>query len=706
MELNTTPQQISDDPVVFALFNQLHNNQITLGLENAHFYYDFPIYRDYEGSVVTCKAILVSPFHGVLVIGTAEGPRNQINTQIARSCEYIDDVLPLLLSRLIKNRALREGTDKLKIGLSAIVWSPISHECSELPPSDYELLGTESELNEYLVNIRKEIMDDVIFQELISTIQGAKGLIRPRFRDVSHLSENSKASIVAKLEQEIANFDKMQRHGYNVYTRGPQRIRGLAGSGKTVVLCMKAAQIHLRYPDATCVYTFYTKSLYQHIKRLITRFYREFDDRDVDWSKIHILHGWGGKDYPGMYSEACKILGARFYNFREANLKSPSNPFGFACQKLLDSRVAKPIFDYVLVDEGQDFPLQFLTLASMLAKNRRIVWAYDELQTIFQTKPPSHADIFGSSSDSSTTNGTNDIILYKCYRNPREILICAHAIGLGIYGDKMVQMLENKEHWEDVGYHVLEGEFTANSNIVIERPSENSLQTISDSCSIDEIVKASAFEEYGSEIEYIVGSIKTDIENGLCPEDILVIVADDRNAKTYLRHITKKLNQVGILTNDIHSDSFGLFDFQEKNKITLSTIYKAKGNEAFMVYVVGVDSIFAIPDIVNRNKLFTAMTRAKGWLEVTGVGLGAVNCKKEIELAKQKFPNLEFTYPSTQQIKQIKHDLRGAAASRHRIDRQLDLLIENLGIEGIRKVLDLKSSSVKKVIEDDRDVDR
>ena len=41
-----------------------------------------------------------------------------------------------------------------------------------------------------------------------------------------------------------------------------------------------------------------------------------------------------------------------------------------------------------------------------------------------------------------------DVVLHKCYRNPLEVLVCAHALGFGIYGKKIVQMLENEERKE------------------------------------------------------------------------------------------------------------------------------------------------------------------------------------------------------------------------------------------------------------------
>ena len=39
----------------------------------------------------------------------------------------------------------------------------------------------------------------------------------------------------------------------------------------------------------------------------------------------------------------------------------------------------------------------------------------------------------------------NDIVLPKSYRNPKEILVMAHAVGFGIYNDKLIQMLQKRQ---------------------------------------------------------------------------------------------------------------------------------------------------------------------------------------------------------------------------------------------------------------------
>ena len=567
----------------------------------------------------------------------------------------------------------------------------------ELPATKIEtkVLLNLSQVDDYLKEIRTDELALDTYNELISTIEGAKGMVRPKARDIPDSRPSSKGSLANKIETEISKFDQQQKHAGMAVLDGLQRIRGLAGSGKTVVLAMKAALTHLRDPDSLIVYTFYTKSLYQHIQRLITRFYRQFDDKDPDWSKIRIMHGWGGYYGEGVYFNACLAHNISPITLSEARISK--DPFDYVCTKLLKSIEIMPLYDYIFVDEGQDFPASFIKLCVKLAKQNRVVFAYDELQTIFQPSVPAIKDIIGTDNSGNPLFDLNeDVVLAKCYRNPREILVCAHAFGFGIYGDRIVQMLENKEQWEDIGYKVVKGDFTAGAFTEIERPEENSLATISENQSPDEIVKAFDYNEFPKEISAVAQSIKNDLEEGLRPEDILVITVDDRYAKSYLVSMSKELASLNIPTNNIHEDSYGIRDFHKDGHVTLSTVHKAKGNEAFIVYVVGVDALyksFAGPR--ERNVLFTAMTRAKGWVRISGLGAGAVECKTEITKALNEFPYLRFYYPSQQQIKVIKRDLAEKAVRKQRAEQKLDEILEIFTPEEIERFI--KQRDIKKV---------
>lgn len=55
--------------------------------------------------------------------------------------------------------------------------------------------------------------------------------------------------------------------------------------------------------------------------------------------------------------------------------------------------------------------------------------------------------------------------------------------------------------------------------------------------------------------------------------------------------------------------------------VTVSRIHRAKGNEADMVYVVGFDNAARNESNINlRNQVFVALTRARGWVRLSGVG--------------------------------------------------------------------------------------
>lgn len=228
----------------------------------------------------------------------------------------------------------------------------------------------------------------------------------------------------------------------------------------------------------------------------------------------------------------------------------------------------------------------------------------------------------------------------------------------------------------------------------MERPIENSLDYISNLYNPYDIVKVQVYDSFTLEVKDTVKNILDDIESGLLPEDILVLTLDDRHAKDYLNFFAEELHNVGINVNNIHEDSFGVRNFQREQCITLSTIHKAKGNEAYMVYVVGVDAVFDAPKVRERNLIFTAMTRAKAWLRVSGIGINAQYYKMEVEKALEKFPRLEFIYPSYEEVTIMKRDLAAPAISKQEAERKLNELLETFSPDEVERIL--KQRKIKK----------
>ena len=66
----------------------------------------------------------------------------------------------------------------------------------------------------------------------------------------------------------------------------------------------------------------------------------------------------------------------------------------------------------------------------------------------------------------------------------------------------------------------------------------------------------------------------------------------------------------GIKSNNIIADRYSEPPFIIEGKATLSTVYRAKGNEAAVVAVLGCDAV-PLDTRTGRNRLFTAFTRTK-----------------------------------------------------------------------------------------------
>lgn len=634
---------LRSDPNARLVIEHLRAHESRLALDGAILFHNFPLFREDERLLVA-DIVLISRFHGVILISTP-------GKVSSKSRDQLDGAFNQVFSRLVRYPKLRAGRARLQMELDAFVWIPEG----AAPDVSVGLPALDARLEERRATT--PLAEDV-FDELVSVLDGSKALIKPKERVTEGYANSSKVAVIASLEEEIRRFDRDQRVAYMSEIGGLQRIQGLAGSGKTVVLALKAALTAVREPDAKIAVTFYTKSLYQHIKQLITRFFRMHEDRDPDWTKLQVLHAWGGATADGLYYQTARRFGHEALSFPQARAMSPANPFGFACSRLLaDSGVAAS-FDYVFVDEAQDFPPEFMKLALRLAKEQKLVIAYDVFQTIFDVETPTAATLFGANGEADPQlEFDEEVVLHKCYRNPREILVCAHAIGFGIYGKRIVQMLDDREHWADFGYEVA-GELKPHQAVEVTRPRENSPSTISNTHSIDQIISCSVFGTAREEIAFVVERIKHDIRSeGVPAEDVLVICADDRNAGAYLDAVARSLEAAGVSFNNIHRQQYGVPDFQKDGAVTLSTVYKAKGNEAYSVYIIGVDSLFHHPTPRTRNCAFTAMTRAKGWLTVTGIGEPASRFAQELDQAKKNFPALKFVYPSAEDILIMKRDL-------------------------------------------------
>jgi superfamily I DNA and RNA helicase len=147
----------------------------------------------------------------------------------------------------------------------------------------------------------------------------------------------------------------------------------------------------------------------------------------------------------------------------------------------------------------------------------------------------------------------------------------------------------------------------------------------------------------------------------------------------YLAKISRALASAGVATNNIIADRFSEPAFQIEGKCTLTTVYRAKGNEAAVVFALGCEAV-PLATRSGRNRLFTAFTRTKGWLRITGMGRPFDKLKREIETALNLTPKMKFKMPDPQRIELIQRDLSEKDARAQRVRAELERLKEQFGI--------------------------
>ena len=96
-------------------------------------------------------------------------------------------------------------------------------------------------------------------------------------------------------------------------------------------------------------------------------------------------------------------------------------------------------------------------------------------------------------------------------------------------------------------------------------------------------------------------------------------------------------------------------DFFRDDSVVYSGIRRAKGNETFMVYILNAQKcVNSLQRRSDRNALFTAITRSKGWVRVLGHGEDMDALVQEFEEIKKHNFQLYFPeYPDKETQKQI-----------------------------------------------------
>jgi superfamily I DNA and RNA helicase len=677
-------------------------------------YIGYPIIGTPDGAH-TIDALWITPGKGLIIINLVEG-RETNGYQEAQ-----DDSANKLEAKLRTHRSLVKGRT-LAIPLHVVTFAPIAECNSGDVDTDYPLCSS-SNLIPWLESIQER--EDSRYEASLSVIQSISTIRKGRKRREPKNAESRGARLKA-LEDSIANLDTFQGQAVIETVEGVQRVRGLAGSGKTIVLALKAAYLHAQHPEWKIAVTFHTRSLKAQLKSLISTFYIEHVNEEPDWENLQILHAWGapgGSEKNGMYYNFCRAHDLEFLDFRSAQARfGMGREFEGACEQALASTIhSEPHYDMILVDEAQDFSPAFLRLCfEYVCEPKRLVYAYDELQNLSGRSLPAPEEIFGQDSNGQPRvrfaeqelgGPQQDVILEKCYRNSRPVLATAHALGFGIYRTPtnagrtgLIQMFDHRHLWTEIGYRVIQGRLDEGEEVALARTDATSPRFLEAHSPIDDLLVFKAFETPEAQAEWIVQEIRRNLSiDELFPDDIIVINPDPLSTRNAVGLTRKLLFENGINSHLAGVDtSPDVFFTRGNDSIAFSGVYRAKGNEAGMVYVMNAQDCFSSIGNLSRirNRLFTAITRSKAWVRVLGVGPNMEKLKEEFERVKERNFVLNFKYPTAEERKQLTIVNRDMTADeKRRIQEgssQLEALLDDLQ-DGKIFLADLPADQIRRL---------
>lgn len=412
-------------------------------------------------------------------------------------------------------------------------------------------------------NDLKKLDLNLLFEEDIHYTDEELKMIRialfPEVEIVS-VKESKKQSVGIKaLDFEQENFAKNVPWGHYMVT-------GVPGSGKTVILLARAVYLVQQYPDWKILILTYNKSLNHKLNaqlaKIAENFKNEINHRNINIENIEIRH---------------------FHSVTNQLLRGSKKPEKMDLDKWYNEEVvniamknAREIYDAILIDEYQDFRMNWIQLCIQLCKeytleqdNRKvknIFLAGDRLQSIYNNKELSWKSIGLNMQGRSK-------LLKTSYRSAKQHMELALEF---LKNDKTLSQEVNKFYRDGSG--------------------DNHLDAIGN----------------GS-VEFISGNLNM-IGDKICElkaqgyknEDFLILGATNK----YCLEIKDKSTSPIKYEMDFVKN-LDMFNIQDN--IILTTYQSSKGLEAKVVFLTAVDKIYVgndQNDQLKRKSIYVGMTRA------------------------------------------------------------------------------------------------
>ncbi|WP_281884910.1 nuclease-related domain-containing DEAD/DEAH box helicase [Paenibacillus sp. YYML68] len=379
-------------------------------------------------------------------------------------------------------------------------------------------------------------------------------------------------------------------------------IRGVAGSGKTLVLASRAKLLAKEHPDWRILILCYGIPLSRSLKQMVQRMMSEPEDlldliqqaEDAGSGSSNSVNG----SKAGGAGSGSSTGNVEVYNFHEwlrNSLRMKDTDIPALLAKLEREEAIVPMYDAIMIDEGQDFEADWLKLLSRCLNpdTQSLLLVEDRAQSIFKRKT-SLAQHVGLD-----FRGRSKILSIN-YRNTSQIVTFAWDFY------RAHSQLQHKVQQGTVdGVDIIPPQATKRKGP-------------------EPIIRS--FRSLEEEMNFVSKSILfLHREKGIPLQDIAILYrVKNSHRYSYIDDIRRSLRQHDLSYTWITENADAKRSFlREEPTIKITTIDSAKGLDFRAVFIVNVENMpFPLEEQEEREValLYIAMTRALEWLFLTYSG--------------------------------------------------------------------------------------
>jgi hypothetical protein len=365
---------------------------------------------------------------------------------------------------------------------------------------------------------------------------------------------------------------------------GHHLIKGVAGSGKTLVLAYRAKYLHKLRKDWRILFVCYNKSLKNYVRKIFEHILDGEKTVNIDIRHFHEL--------------VTRKTGKSVAHLPGEDQENWDKRVGIMLRHaIMNNKIVGGKYDAIMIDEAQDFSTEWLNgIRELLGKSDVLTVALDPAQDIYGRRrvwKDAGIDIVG---------GRRSRKLKQSYRNTSEILLLAVKFrGLEDY-------LKTDDDSPDAILIPDEVERHGDKPNIVKFATEQDL-----------------FQHILLDISKLINSKNYSFN------DISVISCDYDIAKELVEVLKKKKIPVSSLLLSKDRDAFDI----DENSVKIITVESSKGLEWKVVFLLGVDQMprSGREEKYENNLVYIGITRAQELLYINYLQ-ETILVKKLIEINK------------------------------------------------------------------------